>query len=264
MPYLSTAGRNAARLVGVFCLVTGVFRPVPLFAAHPLITEDTGTQGRGNFQLELTTEQAHEEEDGARETTVRTSAVLAYGFLDNADVLLTLPHRRIASEAADGSRTLEQGRADVGLDLKWRFYEQDNLSFALKPGLTLPTGDETKNLGTGKSTHSLYLITSWDAAPWEAHLHLGHIWNRNTLGQHESQRHLSVAAGHKLGENLKLVADYGTDTPTNQASSLNTEFFILGAIWNLRKNLDLDFGAKWGLTPPETDFTWLGGVAFRF
>ncbi len=260
----SAVGRYAVRLITAIFLVAGAFQPAPLMAAHPLITEDTGTQGRGNFQFEFTTEHAYEEEDGVRETTVRTNAVLTYGFLDNADVLLTLPHRRISSEAADGSRTVEQGRADVGLDIKWRFYEKDNLSFALKPGLTMPTGDETKNLGTGKSTRSLYLITSYDAAPWEYHLHLGHIWNRNTLDQHESQRHISVAAGRKLGENLKLVADYGTDTPTSKTSSLNTEFFILGAIYNVRKNLDVDLGAKWGLTPPETDFTWLGGVTFRF
>ena len=96
--------------------------PLPLFAAHPLITEDTGTQGKGNFQLELTSEHAYEEEDGTRETTVRANAVLSYGLRDNADVILTLPHRRISSEAADGSRTVNQGTADIGLDLKWRFY----------------------------------------------------------------------------------------------------------------------------------------------
>lgn len=254
----------ARRLAAAVLLTVAAFRPAPLFAAHPLITEDTGTQGRGNFQLELTAEHADEEEGGTRENTVRTSAVLTYGVRDDLDVLFTVPHRRITTEAEDGSKTAVAGRADLGLDIKWRFYESGQLSFALKPGLTLPTGDETRNLGTGKSTRSLYLVTSYDASPWEYHLHLGYIWNRNSLDQHESQRHLSAAAGRKLGENLKLVADYGTDTPTSQASSLNTEFFILGAIWSVRKGLDLDFGAKWGLTPPETDFTWLGGITFRF
>lgn len=257
-------GRSAAQFMAVLFVAAGTFRPAPLFAAHPLITEDTGTQGRGNFQLELTTEHAYEEEDGVRETTVRTNAVLTYGPLDNADVLLTLPHRRISSEAEDGSRTVNQGQGDVGLDVKWRFYEKGNLSFALKPGLTMPTGDETKNLGAGRARRSVYLTTSYDAAPWEYHLHLGYIHNRNVLNQHESQRHVSVAVGRKLGDKLKLVADYGTDTPTSQASSLNTEFLVLGAIYNLRKGFDLDFGAKWGLTKPETDFTWLAGVTFRF
>ena len=245
-------------------MLVAALLPLPLFAAHPLITEDTGTQGRGNFQLELTGEHAYEEEDGTRETTMRTNAVLSYGLRDNADVILTLPHRRISSEAADGSRMVNRGTADIGLDLKWRFYEQENLSFALKPGLTMPTGDETRSLGTGRSTRSLYLVTSYDAAPWEYHLHLGYIRNRNVLNQRESVRHVSAAVGRKVGDNLRLVADYGTDTPTSRTSSLNTGFFILGAIYSVRKGLDFDFGAKWGLTKPEADFTWLAGVTFRF
>ncbi len=262
--YSITVAHRVARLAAAVFLMAGALRPAPLPAAHPLITDDTGTQGRGNIQIELTTEHGHEQEDGTRENTATTSAVFTYGLRDNADVILTLPHRRISSEAEDGSRTVNQGQADVGLDVKWRFYEKDNLSFALKPGLTMPTGDETKNLGAGRARHSLYLTTSYAATPWEYHLHLGYIHNRNVLGQHESQRHVSVAVGRKLGDKLKLVADYGTDTPASQASSLNTEFLVLGAIYSLRQGLDLDFGAKWGLTKPEVDFTWLAGVAFRF
>lgn len=258
----STLVRRAARVATVVFLA--VIAPQPLYAAHPLITDDTGTQGKDNIQIELTTEHGYEQEDGARENTVNTNAVFSYGLRDNADLILTLPHRRISSEAEDGSRTVNQGQGDVGFDVKWRFYEKDNLSFALKPGLTTPTGDETKNLGAGRARHSVYLTTSYDADPWEYHLHLGYIHNRNVLDQHESQRHISVAAVRKVGDKLKLVADVGTDTPTSQTSSLNTEFLVLGAIYNLRKGLDLDVGAKWGLTKPEVDFTWLAGVAFRF
>lgn len=245
-------------------ILAAALLPLPLFAAHPLITEDTGTQGKGNFQFELTSEHGYEQEDGTRENTVSTNATFTYGVRDNVDLILTLPHRRISSEAEDGSRTVNQGQGDVGFDVKWRFYEKDNLSFALKPGLTTPTGDETKNLGAGRARQSLYLTASHDATPWEYHLHLGYIHNRNVLGQHESLRHISAAVGRKVGDNLRLVADYGTDTPTSQASSLNAEFFILGAIYNVRKGLDLDFGTKWGLAKPEVDFTWLAGMTFRF
>ncbi len=254
----------AQRHVRALSVLLAIAVPAPLHAAHPLITDDTGTQGKGNVQIELTTEHGYEQEDGTRENMVNTNAVFSYGLRDNADLILTLPHRRISSEAEDGSRTVNQGQGDVGLDVKWRFYEKDNLSFALKPGLTTPTGDETKNLGAGRARYSVYLTTSYDADLWEYHLHLGYIHNRNVLNQHESQRHISVAAVRKVGDKLKLVADVGTDTPTGQTSSLNTEFLVLGAIYNLRKGLDLDFGAKWGLTKPEVDFTWLAGVAFRF
>ena len=110
--------------------------PLPLFAAHPLVTDDTGTQGKGNVQIELTTEHGYEQEDGTRENTVNTNVVFSYGLRDNADVILTLPHKRVGTEAEDGSRTVNQGQADVGLDVKWRFYEKDKLSLALKPGPT--------------------------------------------------------------------------------------------------------------------------------
>lgn len=259
--YLSHLAYRATGAVSVFLAAVV---PVPLYAAHPLITDDTGTQGKGNVQIELTAEHGYDREDGVRENTVNTNATFTYGVHDNVDAILTLPHRRIGSEAGDGSRTVNRGQGDIGLDVKWRFYEKDDLSFALKPGLTMPTGDETKNLGSGRARQSLYLTASYDAAPWEYHLHLGYIHNRNVLDQHESQRHVSVAAVRKVGDNLKLVADYGTDTPTSQASSLNTEFLVLGAIYNLRKGLDLDVGAKWGLSRPEIDFTWLAGLAVRF
>jgi hypothetical protein len=35
--------------------------------------------------------------------------------------------------------------------VKWRFYEKDGLSFAIKPGIILPTGEEDKGLGDGSS-----------------------------------------------------------------------------------------------------------------
>jgi len=47
----STVGRHAARLVGVVLLAASTYRPAQLPAAHPLITEDTGTQGRATFSL---------------------------------------------------------------------------------------------------------------------------------------------------------------------------------------------------------------------
>lgn len=72
-----------------------------------------------------------------------------------------------------------------------------------------------------------------------------------------------MAVGRKLSDTLKPVADYGTDTPASQASNLNSEFLVLGAIYTVRKGFDLDFGAKWGLTKPEIDFTWLAGMVFR-
>jgi hypothetical protein len=57
-------------LSALVCCLTG-----PAFAAHPLITEDTGTQGEGRFQLELTGERGYDQDDGGRTNTTMTTSV---------------------------------------------------------------------------------------------------------------------------------------------------------------------------------------------
>jgi major membrane immunogen (membrane-anchored lipoprotein) len=44
----------------------------PSWAAHPLITDDSGTQGKGNFQLELNA-QFDWDKDDTEELSVRTT-----------------------------------------------------------------------------------------------------------------------------------------------------------------------------------------------
>ena len=39
-------------------------------------------------------------------------------------------------------------------------FDKEGLSFDLKPGITLPTGDENKGLGNGRASYSLNLITT--------------------------------------------------------------------------------------------------------
>jgi len=77
------------------CLVTAVvlLPAMPSFNAHPLITEDAGTQGRGNWQLELTAEFGREEETGTEDDTGDFAVVLDYGLRDNLDLMLTHPTR---------------------------------------------------------------------------------------------------------------------------------------------------------------------------
>ena len=144
------------------------------WAAHPFLTDDTGTQGAGNWQLELQAERNQLDrtaDTGAgpveqiRKITVFTP-VLTYGLLENVDVALGLNHLRqrftengVVTEDADGM-------ADSTLELKWRFYEAEGLSLALKPGLLLPTGNENRGLGTGEPSWGVNFIATYEAKPW--------------------------------------------------------------------------------------------------
>ncbi|MDT3707791.1 MAG: transporter [Thiobacillus sp.] len=242
--------------------VLAVLPTAPGFAAHPLITEDTGTQGLGNWQLELTTELGHDEVADAEYDAADIAATVSYGALDNLDLMLTLPYGRTDSKE-NGETTREDGLGDVGLDAKWRFFEQDRLSLALKTGATFATGDETKGLGAGKFNAGVSLITSYETEQWGAHLHLGYLQNRNIHGERDVIHHTSAALTRMATDKLKLVADLGRFTSADPSVSASTRFLTLGAIYAVRDNFDIDIGLKHGLSDPETDTTLLLGIALR-
>ncbi|MEW6332245.1 MAG: transporter [Pseudomonadota bacterium] len=240
-----------------------VLLPAAVHAAHPLITEDTGTQGKGRFQLELTTEHGYRDEDYAAEHERQYAATLSFGARDDLDLIFSLPYQRISSEDG-GAIVTHSGMSDAGFDIKWRFYEKRGLSMALKPGFTLPTGDEAAGLGSGKTAWSLYLITSIEPEPWAFHVHLGHLHHRNAVDERDDIWHASFSGWRKFGNKLKIVGDIGANTNTDKTSNNETAFLILGLIYSVTKDFDLDAGIKKGLTNPETDYTLLGGVTFRF
>jgi hypothetical protein len=244
-------------------LAVAVFGSAPAAqAAHPLITEDTGTQGQGHFQIELTGEHIRTRQQGFTQYIAITNAVLAYGFTETADVVLTLPYLRLG-QAADGTPGAA-GLADTGLDLKWRFYELGPLSLALKPGLTFATGDETRHLGSGEARWSLYLVTSYQPAPWAFHLHLGHLHHNNTFNERVDLWHASLAATRRFGEALTLIVDAGIDSNTDPTLHTDPLFAIAGFIWSPRADFDLDFGIKTEHTHVHRTQALLAGLTWRW
>ena len=231
-------------------------------AAHPLITEDTGTQGTGRSQLEFTLERALDHENGVHERAWRYAATYAYGWRDTTDLIVSVPYHRVHID--DGSTSSRSsGVGDVGLDLKWRFYEAGAWSMALKPGLLFPTGDETRELGAGRLGYGAYLVTSFDVAPWAVHLHYGHVRNRNSIGERDGIRHLSVATTREIGR-WRWVADIGKQTATDPSVARDPAFVLVGVIIAVTDNIDFDAGYKQSLTSSETDGTWLAGIALRY
>jgi len=153
---------------------------------------------------------------------------------------------------------------DVGLDVKWRFYEKDDLSFAFKPGVTFPTGDEARNLGSGKSTWSAYVTASYEAAPWTWLLHLGHVQHNNTFSEREDIWHASTAVVRQIGDTLKLVLDAGIDTNTDRRANADPVFLITGFIYSPRQNLDIDVGYKTESTDSLRTRILLAGLTLRW
>ena len=252
--------RVAAVFGGVALLAGGA---LSARAAHPLLTEDTGTQGQGHFQLELMVDKTRDRTSGIGTRALQTAAVLSYGLRENIDLQLGQPWLRQHVHDALG-RHRDSGGVDTSLDLKWRFFERDALSLAVKPGITLPTGNEDRGFGSGRLAWGSLLVLSYAPGSWALHSHLGYRRNGNSLGERRDLWHVSAAATYQASERLRLVADLSADSDPARGRRGTLRYRILGLIWSPLPALDIDAGIKHGHGEAATDRAVLGGLTFRW
>ncbi len=250
-------------------LLLGAIFAIPAagWAAHPLITDDTGTQGKGKLQIELNGKWATDKDNTVggtvRKKGTQASAIFSAGVGGNIDLVLTTPYQRVEVRDAAGL-VRKDGAGDTTFEVKWRLCEKRGLSFALKPGLIIPTGNENRGLGAGKVGYSIYLISQSEHEPWEFLVNLGYIRNENGLDERQDLWHASLAAEYEIVEHLELVGDIGIETSTDKGPATDPAFLIVGLIYELSESAELALGVKYGLNKPETDLTVLPGVTVRF
>jgi hypothetical protein len=250
-----------------------------------LISDDTGTQGKGKSQLELFGEYSHDKEHGVKEEVTEASATFTFGLTDHLDLVVSLPWQHIRTDD-NGWVTKDDGISDLTIEAKWRFLEKENWSFALKPGISLPTGNEDDCLGTGKTGYSLLFITTYNAgeekfAPegrkpeseeekaahpveWVVHFNAGYTRNENSVGERKDLWFVSAAGLLEFMEDYFLVADIGTETNTDCKSATHPAYFLAGFIYSFHEIIDIGLGVKLGLNNEEADYALRGGLTFRF
>ena len=247
-----------------FVFLVSVCMPVTVWAAHPLVTDDAGTQGKGNFQLEVNGQYDHDKESGATSTGGQAAATLTYGVTDKIDLAVGVPYLWIQGDPGQSS-SRENGFSDATMDVKLRFWEKDGMSFAIKPGLSFPTGDDDKGLGAGKIGYHFYMIGMKEAGAWTFLANLGYIRNETDLINCEKDIwHVSFATMYAVDEHWKIVADVIADRNSEKDGDNDPVSGIIGVIYSPTKNIDLDLGVKAGLTDSATDWSLLAGTTFRF
>lgn len=191
------------------------------------------------------------------------ATILSYGIEDNIDIVLGLPYQWKKVREEDSVISDEDGVSDMSVEIKWRFFEKDGLSLALKPGITLPTGREEKGLGAGRFAYSLFFITTKEINPLALHLNLGYKRNENKIDERRDIWHASLAAEVEAIKGLKAVANIGVEKNPDKASSIDPAFILGGIIYSITENLDIDIGIKSGLNKPEADYSLLIGITLR-
>jgi len=231
--------------------------PAAAAAFHPLIGEDTLFLGRDVKQAELGFEHAVTR-GGAKLTTNAGTAVLSYGLFDRVDVLMSAVWHGWTSRGISQS-----GIGDVGLETKFPVGEKAGWEFALKPGFSLPAGNEGQSLGAGKGGVWLYGISGRRSGAWEFWLNAGYLLNRNSLDERENIFKGSAAAVRGIAPKLKASAELAAETNRIKGSSSTPFISALGLIWSPYPTLDLDAGYRLGLTDAAADDTLLLGLTLR-
>lgn len=231
----------------------------PVFAAHPLVSEDTGTQGPGGNQIELNSDWAKD----AGATTKIAALTYTRGITETVDVFFNVPN---TWKAPSGQNT---GLNDTSLGAKWRFFENDGFSLGVKPEWIFATGDENKGLGNGKDSYALTLMAQIEAGDFTWLLNFGSTHNRFKLqaDQDDNRKTInrsSLAMLYGVTEQFTVLVDIGQSDAETKAESSKPKFMVLGAIYAVNDNLDFDIGYKKGLNTAETDKQWGVGVTWRF
>jgi hypothetical protein len=256
--------KSSASVVLSVCLMA----PAASWAAHPLITDDTGTQGKKKFQAEITNEWVRDQETGAG-TTVKTAGweaavTLTAGVTESADLVVGIPYQSFTVKLDGMSVEEERGPGDASLDAKWRFHERNGLSLALKTGFSFPTGNEEKGLGTGKTGYRLFLIATNQAELLTLHANLGYTRNENNFDEERNLWHASTAAEYSIVEGVRAVADIALEKNADKTAERDIAVGLLGVIYSPAEDIDLDAGVRFGLNDYADDLALLAGVTVRF
>lgn len=215
-----------------------------------MLSEDTGTQGRGNAELELG--YAWSRDHGTDLFLFQPQ--LSYGTSSTFDLILQPSWTDVGGA---------KGLGDTNLDFKWRFYGAAPWSLGVRAGVDLPTAHADLGSPDHKvSPHGLLVVTG-DFNPLVLDANLGYSHVPSYLGTRANLFHFSAAATYAANERLFFVLDTAMDSNPDSRQSLPPVVTLLGLIYTARPGLDFDVGYRSRLTAAAPVRQWLFGITYR-
>jgi hypothetical protein len=226
-------------------------------AAHPLISEDPGTQGTGGVELEIGFAASDGEPGGGRVSQLAPQ--LAVGVHPAID-LLVVP-RYLWLRPKDEPR--QRGFGDTSLDVKWRFYENDTVQLAVRAGAELATGDDSKGLGQDGTGWHAVLAMSVDVEPVQWLVNLGYTRAR-VSGERSHLPYASTALIAPADGAVRGFVEVAAQAHGDPSRSTWPAVARTGVMWKAAPWLDLDLGAEGRLNRAAPRATLLAGATMRW
>jgi hypothetical protein len=236
---------------------------------QPLVTDDTGTQGSGGNQIELSINADRTEVAGATEHRRTLPVAYTRGLNEVLDIFAGISHAQIRPSGGEAS-----GNGNPVLGVKWRFYENEKsgTSIAAKPELLFPVsaGRENAGLGKGRTSGNLTLILTQEIPFGAIHFNagLGRDRYRDRLSNPDAaSTRASIAPVWYLTTQWKLALDLGTTSVHAGGAKVRSNFAELGAIYSPSRDLDFALGilrASDNDSPGTTTHTATAGLTLRY
>jgi hypothetical protein len=256
---------------GIACVM--LLAPATVWAAHPLEVEDTATEGKGNYLLEVAGDSTR---DNSRKSTTLTT-ILTAGAGENVDFSMEVPYRELDPGPVTGE--FARGAGDVRIKMKQQLFENEvKQSMAYLIYMDVPTGEAERDvdhgLGTSNVLWGVKLVDSQGCCSNAFHAHLGY----EMLGRDLKKRHFAgdyavnfgLAAEHRLSDSFRILAEFSGENrkETNRAADISTYSqpltFLAGAIYDISKSWQVNVGARVGLNKYAEDHDFLAATAWKF
>lgn len=221
-------------------------------------TEDTDFLGRDVIQAEIGFDYT-EDTDASDYFSNTISATFSYGLWDKLDILISAPWQGWNSGGLSKS-----GLGDVLLETKFWVAERRGWDLALKPGFSLPAGDEAAGLGAGKGQIWVYGIAGRTEGPLQYYLNAGYKYNKNSVNEETSLFSASAMGAIEVLPKTLLAAELAIKTNTDKSVASHPISALLGGVWSPYPSLDLDAGVRIGLNDAAKELSLMLGMTIRF
>lgn len=243
---------------------------------QPLITDDTGTQGAGASQVEVSYGHQRDTVEGVSgETTTRSVPfVFTRGVTDTLDFYIGTTGQRIHTNDGAGTTGTQTGWGNVAVGAKWRFHENDATGFylALKPEVSFAVSEdeEARGLGAGRTSYGLLLIATQETGFGAVHFNiaanrLNYSLQANQAAIRADQYRVSIAPVWQATKKLKLAVDVGVRTNPDRLRDPWMGYVEVGLVYSPGDDLDLALGVVHSTNDGNAHTTQvLWGLTWRF
>jgi len=223
-------------------------------AGHPFGTEDAGTQGKGNVEVEFDLERQHGN-DGTKSTSLVNNFTL--GITPKIDLAVGYAHD--FAEADDGTKSRGMGAVEAALKTAVIEGKDRFPTLGVKAGFSLPTaeGEQTALLAT--------VIAEWAFDPLTVFANVGADIGTHLAGNVERTTSIraSMAGRWEVRKEWYLLSELLWEKQTSPSAPSSAEWLI-GAKKEISETLSIDAGARWGLNGDSPHVTYLLGFTLGF